>query len=307
MKPQLPTAFLIPAIIVLVMAIVCFHRIRSIETRVIRFFFLMLRRLCEIFFLPPRELASTRAVTRIGITRKKTQTTVTRSTATTTTRTRVARRLFLVMILGILPAVEGACSVKDRHGQLQNINNVLPYGVNYYANLDRLECIGPHSCREWIITGCSEVECSNSFSCQDAQLIDNAIVSCLAQQSCYDTHFFQAHEITCGPQDDGNHRHLFCARAVIETDDKLLCAGPGACVADAYENRMTVLVGAKGQVRCGNMVSEELSCQYLDIEIQHGRQACFERYGGLNRGCAVLCVNDWDCDEKSIQFRVAQK
>lgn len=210
--------------------------------------------------------------------------------------------MVVVLLGGGVVMVQGTCAVKDRHGEnLQT--SVLPYGVNYYSQLDKLECIGKHSCREWKITGCTEVECSNNYACQDAQLIDNQEVSCLAESSCLDAHFYKAHLITCGGLQEDSHN--YCASAVVQTDAKLLCAGPGACVSD-YEHRMTVIVvGEQGQVRCGNLQSEELSCQHMVIEIPHGRQACFQKYGGLNRGCAVLCVNDWDCDEESIQFRVS--
>ncbi|KAL7571673.1 hypothetical protein ACA910_011202 [Epithemia clementina (nom. ined.)] len=211
--------------------------------------------------------------------------------------------LMVLLLVSSPVLVHAKCVVKNRQGVLQKLD-ILPYGVNYYEGLDMLECIKVNACREWIISGCDEVKCVNRQTCQDAQLIDNQIVSCRHEASCQDAHFYKAHLVNCG----GPEAYFadYCRNSVIEIDDRLICEGPKACVSKPSE-RLIVKAGAKGQVRCGNMEpdSTEFSCQNMIIEISHSKRACFDRYGGLNKGCAAFCVDTNDCDEASIQFVVS--
>lgn len=213
--------------------------------------------------------------------------------------------LLLCLSLGILVRkAQAVCSIQDQYGDVQ-VLDVMPYGVNYYESSDSLECILPNSCRQWTISGCSDVECKNQHSCQDTRFHENEHVSCLTNEACLNAQVIKGKRVTCG---GGAMTHNFCKNSVIESDNYIVCEGPNACTADKnLEPRITFKVGAKGQVQCANSSYKAYSCQHLVVEISHGRRACFEKKGDTSGNCAMNCVNHWDCDIPSIQFKVVPK
>lgn len=215
--------------------------------------------------------------------------------------------VILAILVGVILSglVEAKCSVQDKHGKPLDVAGALPNGVKYDAVADRLECMEPSVCSKWKIDGCAVVECLNDSSCEETQMTNNQAVFCFWSSSCLGARFVDGHEITCGGM---SVSHKFCQLAVMETNGTLRCAGPGACVQQSANEALLIKVGAVGQVRCGNMITEkDLSCQHIIVEVNHARRACVQLHAELNRGCAVRCVNDWDCNMSSIHFKVKQQ
>lgn len=173
----------------------------------------------------------------------------------------------------------------------------------YYSSMDFLECGEPGSCSRWTITGCTEVECKSTDACRNAKLVNNENVLCSVEGACQDAHIINGHKVTCG----GNPvQRKFCKNAVIESDTIVICEGPGACMYD-YANRMTLKVGAMGNIFCANINSKEMTCKNLIVEVSHASRACYDKYADFPRQCAILCPNSWDCDKSTIQFRILEE
>lgn len=201
-------------------------------------------------------------------------------------------------------AVEAKCSVTDKHGNPVVLTaGVLPNGVVYDLSTDLLECNQPQSCQQWKIVGCAKVECTNHESCREAQFVNTNSIFCFWSSACLGARLQQSGQVTCGGLTVARN---FCSQAVIQTHATVRCAGPGACVSASEADKLTVQVGANGQVRCGNMITEkDPSCQHLLVEVNHAKRACIQKQTEMDRGCAVRCMNVWDCKTDTIQFKVS--
>lgn len=195
--------------------------------------------------------------------------------------------------------VDAKCKIHDENGKVVSLN-ALPPGVFYDAPYDRFRCQGPSSCRGWSIAHCFVAQCNAKYSCYDAQLIENQGINCRGFAACQEAHLFHSHNVVCGMEAINA-----CTKSIIESDTMVLCWGPFACVSD-YEERILFKVGAKGFVRC-NKGNGDMSCQHMDVEINHGHRACIADNieDESQQHCAVVCEGSRECDKDTIKFIVS--
>ncbi|KAL7571658.1 hypothetical protein ACA910_011190 [Epithemia clementina (nom. ined.)] len=226
------------------------------------------------------------------------------------------------------------CVAQDHLGRDVSLleGPLLPVGVSYNATTNSLVCGAVNACREWTIRNCRTVHCMKAHACQNARIHDADTVECFDYAACQDTHVNRAHEVRCG-YDAVNacmHMNVNIATTPSSTSGSdsgssstgsstgsstsgglLVCVGNNACASDA-DTQMTITVGAKGEIQCMDG-KYAYSCQHMLVLVHHARRACFRSFGGgggdssdHQPDCAVICDGKWECNQKTIQFRVQE-
>ena len=189
--------------------------------------------------------------------------------------------------------VAQGCHVRDNHGMPVDLSDT-PLGVTYDREMDTLRCFTPKICDNWTIESCAAVHCQAEQACIDAHFANNLAVACWSKEACQFASFSDSHEVACGDGDEDS-----CDEARIQIDRQLLCYGKHACM---YHKNVNV--GTTGQIRCASGRGDFV-CGNMDVIVKHGDRACFTH--DLSTGgspCAVVCLEDSDCDKHTILFTV---
>ncbi|KAL7571674.1 hypothetical protein ACA910_011203 [Epithemia clementina (nom. ined.)] len=212
--------------------------------------------------------------------------------------------LFLFCVANVfVVVVDAKCDIHNRHGYPLEIK-VLPRGVEYFPDEDRLECNDRNSCMAWNIANCSKVECNNEYACRDAHFTNNTVVECAWTGACQEAYITGSQKVSCGGP---SQTDKFCYKADISAQE-IWCHGPRSCVSDGGYF-MTLKIGqTNGRIHCENTLSHEYACHQMSIHIKYGHQACIDDTHDMNdKGCPVVCVNPWDCDLTSMFFLPQQQ
>lgn len=209
----------------------------------------------------------------------------------------VAQVVQVLFLTSLWDGVDATCLIKDASDRKTPLN-MLPDGVDYSNEFNRLRCMTPNSCSGWTISHCDVVQCHGANSCQGAIMESNIGIACREYAACQSAVISRSHNVACGMESV-----FACQRASIEVQDVVLCFGPLACTSDSDQDRIAITVGGKGLLRCGNGAGQ-LACQNIDVYINHSNRACVAKSIKEPRGCAVICEGDKECDIKSIHFRV---